>query len=160
MSGFIVEVMLNKEESDEDRFMVKEESTGWFLPNMTKITANHVCDKFNELLEKPLNLHIDFNEWNRRINRLDRTNRRLLKIEKIYEMESDRILKEIRENHIDIKAMYGGNNDKTRKRYVDEQLTELLEEKEELEFLKADDNRRISYLKKIITMKIEMMGNE
>lgn len=157
MSGFIVEEMPNKVESDMNRFMVKEEATGWFFPNLNKISAHELCAKLNE---KPLDLNNDFQEWDKRIEWLDKTNRRLLEIEKVYEMESDRILEEVRTNDIDIKAIYGYNNDKTRKKYVDEQLTELLEEKEELEFLKADDNRRISYLKKIISMKIEMMGNE
>lgn len=58
---------------------------------------------------------------------------------------------------IDFNAIYGANNQKVRQQYADEQLADLLEEKKELEFLKADDNRRISFLKKLINLKVELI---
>ena len=117
-------------------------------------------DIFAKTYEEPsetLDLDSDFEEWDKIINRLDKTNRRLVKIEEIYQTKSDEILSEARETEVDFKAIYGANNKDTRKQYVDEQLTELLEEKKELEFTKADDNRRISYLKRLIDMKIELI---
>ena len=160
MSNFVVEVMPNKEESDMNNRMVKETDTGWFFPNLNVISANELCAKLNEVSNPKTSLMNDFNDWATRITWLDKTNRRILEIEKIYDLETVRILEEIKTNNIDIKAIYGGNNDKTRKKYIDEQLSELLEEKEELKFLKENDNRRISYLKKIIDLKMEIMENE
>ena len=165
---FIIEVMPDDNSDDEfkfktddfsypNKYMVKQKSTGWFYPNLTKIQAEALCEKFNELISKPLDLHTDFTEWNNLINRLDKNTRRLVEIEETYQLESDRILSEAREQEVDFKALYGGNNATTRKQYVDEQLTDLLEEKKELEFVKADDNRRISFLKKLIDMKINLI---
>ena len=109
------------------------------------------------MAETIIDLYSDFDEWDKIINRLDETNRRLVEIKETYQLESDRILEEARELHVNFKEIYGANNKDTRKQYVDEQLSDLLEEKKELEFTKADDNRRISYLKRLIDMKIEMI---
>ena len=49
------------------------------------------------------------------------------------------------------------NNDKTRKKYVEEELSDLTDEKQELKLQKEEDNRRISFLKRLITMKIELL---
>lgn len=111
----------------------------------------------NEMGEEPLDLHENFEDWDERINWLDKTNRRLVEINEIYMAESDRILEEARELKVDFKAIYGANNKDTRKQYVDEQLSDLLDEKKELEFRKADDNRRISLLKRLIDMKVELI---
>ena len=110
-----------------------------------------------QIEEKPLNLHEDFDEWDCLINSIDSSSRRLIEIEEIYAEESRRILAEAIETGVDFKALYGGNNASTRKQYVDSQLTELLDEKKELEFTKSDDLRRISLLKRLIDMKIELI---
>ena len=170
MSDFIIETMPDDNSDDEfkfktddfsypNKYMVKQKSTGWFYPNLTKVQAEALCEKFNELISKPLDLHKDFAEWDKIINRLDRNTRRLVEIEETYQLESDRILQEARENEVDFKALYGGNNATTRKQYVDEHqhIFELLEEKKELEFVKADDNRRIPFLKRLIDMKLELV---
>lgn len=123
--------------------------------------ARLVVDELNKLQsqieEKPLGLHEDFKDWENRMEWINQTSRRLVEIEEIYQTESDRILAEARETGVDFKALYGGNNATTRKQYVDEQLYELIEEKKELTFLKDEDNRKISYLKRLIDMKIELM---
>ena len=49
MGEFCVEVMFNLPESDEFRYMVKQKTTGWFYPNLTKREAEVLCDKFNEV---------------------------------------------------------------------------------------------------------------
>ncbi len=123
--------------------------------------ARIIVDELNSLQhqieEKPLNLHEDFQEWENCIERINKTSRRLMEIKEIYQLESDRLLEEAREIKIDFKALYGGNNATTRKQYVDEQLSDLLEEKKELTFLKDEDNRKISFLKRLIDMKIELI---
>ena len=128
----------------------------------TEMFVNYLNNLFKKLEEKPIDLHVNFEEWNERVDWLDKTSRRLIEIEEEYNRKSDEILahaKEMKEKQgIDVvKDKYGGNNDKTRKKYVDEQLTDLLEEKKELEFLKSNDNRRISLLKRLIDMKIELI---
>ena len=123
--------------------------------------ARIIVDELNSLQhqieEKPLNLHEDFQEWENCIERINKNSRRLMEIKEIYQLESDRLLEEAREIKIDFKALYGGNNATTRKQYVDEQLSDLLEEKKELTFLKDEDNRKISFLKRLIDMKIELI---
>ena len=123
--------------------------------------ARIIVDELNSLQhqieEKPLNLHEDFQEWENLIERINKNSRRLMEIKETYQLESDRLLEEAREIKIDFKALYGGNNATTRKQYVDEQLSDLLEEKKELTFLKDEDNRKISFLKRLIDMKIELI---
>ena len=126
-----------------------------------EVGATLVVEELNKLQhqveEKPLNLHDDFQEWESRIKWIDKTTRRLVEIEEIYLLESQRIINEAQANHVDFKAIYGANNKDVRQQYADEQLADLLEEKKELEFLKANDNRRISFLKRIIDLKINLI---
>lgn len=104
-----------------------------------------------------LDLHKDFVEWDELIHWINKTSRRLIEIEEIYQAESKIILSEAVENGVDFKRLYGGNNASTRKQYVDEQLVDLIDEKQELKFLQADDLRRIEFLKKLIQMKIKVI---
>lgn len=146
--------------------VVDSQDEDFFVRTVSEAGARVIADLLNEkedlIQEKPLNLHEDFEKWDKIITRLDKNSRRLLEIDEEYVQKSDEILayaKKIKEeDEIDvIKNRYGGNNDKTRKRYVEENLTELIGEKNELEFSKADDNRRISFLKRLIDMKIELI---
>ena len=125
------------------------------------VKAQIIVDELNKLQdeveEKPLRLHEDFQEWETCMNRINKNSRRLVEIEEIYLLESQRIIAEAQKDGVDFKALYGGNTVKTRQQYADEQLTELLEEKQELTFTKDEDNRKISYLKRLIDMKIELM---
>ena len=100
----------------------------------------------------------DLIEWNRILNRLNKSTRRLATIKEEYKNKSDEILAKARkikeDENIDIiKDKYGGNNDKTRKKYVEEELSELINERQELDFQVAEDNRRIVYLKELIRTK-------
>lgn len=118
-------------------------------------------ETYNEY-DNEINIYSDFKEWNKINKRLSKNSRRLIEIEEEYETQSERILTAARvtkdEQGIDvIKEKFGGNNDKTRKKYVEEHLSKLLEEKQELKLQKEEDNRRISYLKRVIDMKIELM---
>ena len=100
----------------------------------------------------------DLIEWNRILNRLSKSTRRLVEIKEEYKNKSDEILAKARkikeDENIDIiKDKYGGNNDKTRKKYVEEELSDLINERQELDFQVAEDNRRIVYLKELIRTK-------
>lgn len=125
--------------------------------------VTYLTEHFHEL-EKDITVDLteDFKEWDKVIKRLNKNGRRLVEIKETYETESEKLLnnarqiKEETEKDI-IKEKYGGNNDKTRKKYVEEQLSDLLDEKKELELRNADDNRKISYLTRLIDMKIELI---
>lgn len=132
------------------------------VEGLTKF-VNYLGEHYDEL-EKDITVDLteDFKEWDNVIKRLNKNGRRLIEIKEIYETESETLLnnarqiKEETEKDI-IKEKYGGNNDKTRKKYVEEQLSDLLDEKKELELRNADDNRKISYLTRLIDMKIELI---
>ena len=151
--GEICVIDTTKEDTDDDKVLVSVD---------TEVKARIIVDLLNEkedlIDEKPLDLHKDFSEYDECINSIDTDSRRLLKIKEVYQSESDRILEEARETGVDFKALYGGNNASTRKQYVDEQLYDLIQEKNELKF-KVDDNlRRIGFLKRMIDMKIKLIG--
>lgn len=149
--------------------MIRDNETTEEYSMENELEANSLCLKLNDfndtikLLNKAIELGLsidlveNFSEWDEIITRLDKTNRRLVEIEETYQSESDRILAEARETEVDFKALYGANNKDVRQQYADEQLSDLLEEKKELEFTKADDNRRISFLKRLIDMKIQLI---
>lgn len=52
MNDFIIQTMSNKTLDDEFPFMVKQQSTGWFYPNLSKIMAEELCMKLNEGQER------------------------------------------------------------------------------------------------------------
>ena len=135
----------------------------------SEVRARLIVDELNKLQhqidEKPLNLHEDFKNWDEIIERINKNSKRLIEIDEEYKEKSEKILAEARkikeETDVDvIKDKFGGNNDKTRKAYVKEELSDLIEEKRNLTINKEEDNRRIPYLKRLIDMKIEMIKYE
>lgn len=118
----------------------------------------------NELLEKrfPLDLHKDFTEYEELITNMNEDARELIKKETEYAEKSDALLKiaaHIKEENGDdiIKQKYGGNNDKTRKKYVEDELKEFADDIQELKFKKGEYNRRLGFLKRLIDMKISLI---
>lgn len=109
--------------------------------------------------DEELDLHSDFIEWDNINYWLSKTTRRLTQIEEIYQEEFKIELAQAMEEKIDFKKIYGGNTEKTRKQYVDEQLSDLIAEKKELKALQSDDLRRIEFLKKLIAMKLKVLGS-
>ena len=107
--------------------------------------------------DEKLDLHSDFIEWNELNDWLLKTGNRLTEIEEIYDEAFKTELANALEMKIDFKKIYGGNNEKTRKKYVDEQLSDLIDEKKLLKSLQADDLRRIEFLKRLINMKIKLI---
>ena len=61
--SFVIEKM-----KDYDQLMVKDKNTGWFFPVESKIQAEELSKKLNELESKPMDLHKDFEEWETLIN--------------------------------------------------------------------------------------------
>lgn len=122
-------------------------------------------DIFNLTYEETnntINIYHDFIQWDKLINRINKISRRLIEIEEEYETKSEQLLSEARtikdnDGKDIIKEKYGGNNDKTRKKYVEEELSDLTDEKQELKLQKEEDNRRISFIKRLIDMKIELI---
>ena len=146
--------------------VVDSEDEEFFVRTVSEAGARVVADLLNEkedlIKEKPLDLHKDFEEWDKLISRINKISRRLMEIEETYETESEKILNNARQIKEEtgkdiIKEKYGGNNDKTRKKYVEETLKELTDEKQELKLQKEEDNRRISFIKRLIDMKIELI---
>lgn len=107
-----------------------------------------------------INLEEDFKEYDERLDWIKKTSHRLMEIDKEYEEKSPKILQKAIEDGVDFKALYGGNTEKTRKKYVDEQLSSLISEKERLKLFKEDDGRRVSFLKRMIDMKIALIKYE
>lgn len=104
--------------------------------------------------------HNDFIEWIQLMDWLDKTGKRLTEIDEIYQEEFKLELANAIEIGVDFKKIYGGNTEKTRKQYVDEQLSDLIEEKKMLKSYQADDLRRIEFLKKLIHYKTVFMTHE
>ena len=99
----------------------------------------------------------DFDEYEERLNWLYKTSTRLMEIEREYDKKSTDVLQKAIADEVDFKALYGGNSEKTRKKYVDEQLSELPMEKERLKLFKEDDNRRIGLIKRVIDLKLNFV---
>ena len=146
--------------------VVDSEDEEFFVRTVSEAGARVIADLLNEkedlIKEKPLDLHKDFEKWDKLINRINKNTRRIIEIEEKYETESEKILSQARQTKEKtgtdiIKDKYGGNNDKTRKKYIEEQLSDITDEKQELKLQKEEDNRRISFLKRLIDMKIGLL---
>lgn len=123
-----------------------------------------VCDKLNILLDKleskPLDLHSDFQEYDELISKMNKDARRRVEIEEEYFNKSNEIIQKAINENFDFKAVYGGNTKETRQKYADEQLQELVTERQELKYSKDEDARKLSFLKRLIDMKIQLIRYE
>ena len=101
--------------------------------------------KLKEKARPPFDLTIDdkiennLNEWSKSITELSKKEVELYKLKEAYEKASEKLLKdaakEKAENDKDIiKMRYGGNNDKTRAKYVKEMLSKDGKEIKDIEF--------------------------
>lgn len=111
-------------------------------------------------LNAPLDLMKDFAEYDELITKMDKDARELFKLEKEYQNEFNRVLEEAIEHKVDFKALYGGNNAATRKQYVEEQLSDMVDEIQELKFCKTENQRQLDFLKRLIDMKIQLIKYE
>lgn len=104
--------------------------------------------------------HNDLIEYDDILHWMSKTNQRLTEIDELYKEEFKIELSNAIENGVDFKKIYGGNTEKTRKQYVDEQLSDLLDEKKMLKAYQSDDNRKLDFLKMLIQFKIKMVDNK
>ena len=129
-----------------------------------EVSARLIVDKLNELealaTEKPLDLHSDFQEYDELISKMDKDARRRVEIEEKYFNKSNEIIQKAINENFDFKAVYGGNTKETRQKYADEQLSDLVTERQELKFSKEEDARKLGFLKRLIDMKIQLIRYE
>ena len=153
--------------SEDARKNIEDETGNSFLcynEDVAKELSKYLNEKEEEQrivtvpYDEELDLHSDFIEWDNINYWLGKTTRRLTQIEEIYQEEFKIELAQAIEEKIDFKKIYGGNTEKTRKQYVDEQLSDLIAEKKELKALQSDDIRRIEFLKRLIEMKLKIIG--
>ena len=153
--------------SEDARKNIEDETGKSFLcynQDVAKELSKYLNEKEEEQrivtvpFDEELDLHSDFIEWDNLNYWLSKTTRRLTQIEEIYQEEFKIELAQAMEEKIDFKKIYGGNTEKTRKKYVDEQLSDLINEKKELKALQSDDIRRIEFLKRLIQMKLKVIG--
>ena len=100
-------------------------------------------------------------EWDELINELSEKEIQLYVLKEAYESSSEKLLEEAAKKKIEtgediIKAKYGGNNDKTRAKYVKEMLLEDAIEIKGLEFSIDYIVRRIAFLKGLVYVKISL----
>lgn len=111
-------------------------------------------------LNQPLDLMGDFAEYDELISKMNKDARRRDEIEKEYFTKSNEIIQTAINENFDFKKEYGGNTKETRQKYADEQLTELVTERQELKYAKDEDARRLGFLKRLIDMKIQLIKYE
>jgi DNA-binding PadR family transcriptional regulator len=135
---FIIEVMENIEETNKNNLMVKQTSTGWFYPNLSKMEAEVLCNKLNEPFETKNAHSIEeyFNEWEKNIDEITEKETERITLKEAYHQLEQKIIDET-----DFKDLYGKNNETVRKNHV---KAELKDENDMLNDLKL----RIDYLKR------------
>lgn len=102
------------------------------------------------------------NEWESLINELSNKEEALIKWKQVYEIKSDSLIEEAKKTKTEtgkdiIKDTYGGNNDKTRKKYVKDQLKDWDNTIQGLELSIDWIGRRISFLRTLIQYKTKTM---
>lgn len=102
-------------------------------------------------------------EWSNIIDRLSEAEKELYSKKESYEKESESLLEDAAAlkaatGEDIIKAKYGGNNEKTRRKYVKDSLLDKKLEIKQLEFKLDYYKRRISYLKGLVTVKTALLG--
>lgn len=101
-------------------------------------------------------------EWSNLISELSRKEIQLYNLKEEYENSSEKLLKEAAKQKEEtgediIKAKYGGNNDKTRAKYVKDSLSDKKKEIKKLEFSIDYLKRRISFLRQLVPAKTAIM---
>lgn len=122
-----------------------------------KLNADDLCDYLNSVKFLDSKVADDLTEWSMLITELSRKEIKLYECKENYQFLSDKVLAEAKENNIDLKKIYGGNNATTRKQYVKETLVNETKEIKDLEFSIDYITRRISFLKQLVHTKIVLM---
>ena len=114
----------------------------------------------DELENAPLDLYSTFQEYDELISKMNKDARRRVEIEEEYFNKSNEIIQKAINENFDFKVVYGGNTKDTRQKYADEQLSDLVTERQELKFSKEEDARKLGYIKRLIDMKIQLIKYE
>lgn len=101
-------------------------------------------------------------EWSNIISELSKKEIELYHKKEAYEKSSEKLLEDAAKEKAEtgndiIKNKYGGNNDKTRKKYVKEMLSKADNEIKTLEFSIDYCKRRISFLKQLVSAKTAIL---
>jgi len=139
----------------DNRLVVREKSTGWFFPVESKIQAEVLCDKFNEIENKPLDLHKNFEEWDKYIDNVIIGEKNLINLKQEFEEQSQEIIA-----NTDFKELYGANNQKVRDNHVKKELGTWYDTIKDLEFSIDWIGRRISFLRELIRVKRTIMESK
>lgn len=100
----------------------------------------------------------NISEWSSLVTELSKNEISLYHKKEDYENASEKLLEEAKNAETDpIKAKYGANNDKVRKKYVKEMLIEENKEIKNLEFSIDYLKRRISFIKQLIHTKTVLL---
>jgi len=133
-----------------------------------KMEADNLCEFLNNEAIFDIDNSIDAFvldnciEWSNLVTELTYKEIKLYKAKEAYEKASEKLLEDAAKTKEKtgediIKARYGGNNDKTRKKYVKENLSKDKQAIKTLEFSIDYCKRRISYLKGLVTVKTALM---
>lgn len=131
-----------------------------------KLNADKLCDFLNENIVGDTSINDpvmdNLTEWSGLVTELSQNEIELHNKKEDYNVSSEKLLedaaKEKAETDYDvIKEKYGGNNDKTRKKYVKDVLADEAMELKQLEWGIDYIKRRISFLKQLIHTKTVIM---
>lgn len=139
-------------EEFNEKFIIKE-NNGWFFPVNTKIEAETLLEKFEELEAKPLDLHKDFVDWDNFITELSEKEVELINLKELYAQQEQDIL-----TNFDFKEAYGKNNETIRKNHVKNELKDIVEKKNDLEISITYLKRKIKFINSMVDMKIELIS--
>lgn len=147
---------------------LKEDPANYCWLMRDKMEADNLCKFLNNECYMDIDAAVDAFvidnciEWDNLIRELSQKERALYYKKENYEVLSEEILKEAAKKLAEtgediIKTKYGGNNDKTRKKYVKDSLAFEKSEIKKLEFSIDYLKRRISYLKGLVTVKTALI---
>lgn len=139
---------------------IKDSKTGeTFKVNSSEFEniRNRLNNLVKEYESKTYYLDQDFKEYDELIITMNANSRKLFDLEEQHRIQSEQVLKKAREDNLDFQAIYGAKNQAVKQRYADEQLKDIVDEIRELKFQKEENNRRLSFLKKFIDMKIGLI---
>lgn len=153
-------------EGYDDPYFVKADD-GWFFPVSSEKQAEALCVKLNELVKpKDELLTIDdyFKEWEMNINELNDKKKDIMDLKGTYAKLEGKLLAEAKEINDKtgediIKAKYGGNSDKTRKKYTDEELKEEKQQIKDLELRIEHLTRRNQYICEMMAMQRTLISS-
>ena len=137
-----------KEDDEEVIITVEREA-------QARMLADLLNEKEDLINEKPLDLHKDFEEWDKYIDNIIIGEKNLITLKEEFEEQSQEIIA-----NTDFKELYGANNQKVRDNHIKKELHGLSEDITDLKLKIEYAKMRISFLKRLIDMKLELIKYE